>query len=109
MNVYHAVAVARANLPKLTLAQRVVDKIVRNALVYETETGESLVGCAVKALGLPEPDLYVLKPSRPTSAIRAARILSRATICKGTSSTGGSTTGTPSANVAGNHGNFRAK
>jgi hypothetical protein len=72
MNVYHAVAVARANLPRLTLAQRVVDKIVRNALVYETETGESLVGCAVRALGRPEPDLYVLETISPDeSAIRS--------------------------------------
>ncbi len=71
MNVYHAVAVARANLPRLTLVQSVVDKIVRNALVYETETGESLVGCAVKVLGRPEPDLYVLNTIAPDeSAIR---------------------------------------
>ena len=71
MNVYHAVAVARANLPRLTLAQRVVDKIVKNALVYETETGESLIGCAVKVLGRPEPDLYVLSTIAPDeSAIR---------------------------------------
>ncbi len=71
MNVYHAIAVARASLPKVTFAQRVVDKIVQNALVYETETGESLVGFAAKSPGKSEPDLYVLDTIAPDdTAIR---------------------------------------
>jgi len=71
VNVYHAIAVARASLPKVTFAQRVVDKIVQNALVYETETGESLVGFAVRSPGKPEPDLYVLDTIAPDdTAIR---------------------------------------
>jgi hypothetical protein len=71
MNVYHALAVARASLPRLTLAQRVVDKIVANAMVYETETGESLIGFATKVAGRPEPDLYAIDTIPPDeSAIR---------------------------------------
>ncbi len=71
MNVFHSIAVARASLPRLTLAQRVVDKMVRNALVYSTETGESLVGFAVKGLQRAEPDLYVVETIAPDeSAIR---------------------------------------
>ncbi len=71
MNVFHTIAVARASLPRVTLAQRVVDTIVRNALVYDTETGESLVGFAVRVLGRPEPDLYVVDTIAPDeSAIR---------------------------------------
>ncbi|HLY26916.1 MAG TPA: hypothetical protein VKQ72_11295 [Aggregatilineales bacterium] len=71
MNLFHTIAVARASLPRLTLAQRVVDKMVRNALVYSTETGESLVGFAVKGLQRAEPDLYVIETIAPDeSAIR---------------------------------------
>jgi hypothetical protein len=71
MNVYHTIAVARAGLPRVTLAQRVIDKIVANAQVYETETGESLVGFAINVLGRTEPDLYVLDTIPPDeSAIR---------------------------------------
>ncbi len=71
MNLFHAIAVARAGLPRVTLAQRVVDKMVQNALVYETETGESLVGFAVKTMGRVEPDLYVIDTIPPDeSAIR---------------------------------------
>src|SRR5215510_10124988 len=71
MNVFHALAVARATLPRLTLAQRVIDQIVRNALIYQTETGESLVGFAIRSLGRPEPDLYVIDTIAPDeSAIR---------------------------------------
>jgi hypothetical protein len=62
-----------ANLPRVTLAQRVVDKIVANALIYQTETGESLVGFALKQQGRPEPDLYVLDTIAPdASAVRAS-------------------------------------
>jgi hypothetical protein len=71
MNLFHTIAVARAGLPRVTLAQRVVDKMVQNALIYETETGESLVGFAVKHLGRVEPDLYVVDTIPPDeSAIR---------------------------------------
>jgi hypothetical protein len=65
MNRFHALAMARASLPRLTLAQRVVDRIVRNALTYETETGEALVGVAIKPFGRVEPDLYVLETIAP--------------------------------------------
>src|SRR5258708_6834064 len=71
MNLFSAITVSRASLPKLTLAQRVVDKMVRNAAVYDTETGESLVGFAMKQLGRAEPDLYVIETIAPdASAIR---------------------------------------
>src|SRR5262245_2841611 len=71
MNVYHTIAVAKAGLPRLTIAQRVVDKIVRDALIYDTETGEALAGLAIKPLDRVEPDLYVLDTISPDdSAIR---------------------------------------
>ncbi len=71
MNAFYTIRVAQASLPRLTIAQRVVDKMVRNALVYDTETGESLVGFAIKGLGRSEPDLYVLETIAPDeSAIR---------------------------------------
>src|SRR5476649_747656 len=71
MNIFNAITVARAALPRLTLSQRVVDKMVRNASVYDTETGESLVGFALKSLGRFEPDLYVIDTIAPdASAIR---------------------------------------
>jgi len=57
----------------VTIAQRVVDKIVANALVYETETGESLIGFALRQSGRPEPDLYVLDTIAPdASTVRAS-------------------------------------
>ncbi len=65
MNKYYNLALSRANLPRLTLAQRVIDKIVANAMMYDTETGEALVGLAVKTSGRSEPDLYVLDTIPP--------------------------------------------
>jgi hypothetical protein len=71
MNTFYTIRVAQASLPRLTIAQRVVDKMVRNALVYDTETGESLFGFAVKSTGRTEPDLYVIDTIAPDeSAIR---------------------------------------
>lgn len=62
-----------ANLPRVTFAQRVIDKIVANALIYETETGESLIGFALRQEARPEPDLYVLDTIGPdASAVRAS-------------------------------------
>ncbi len=69
MNRFHALAMARASLPRLTLAQRVVDRIVRNALTYETETGEALVGLSIKPFGRIEPDLYVLETIAPDDSL----------------------------------------
>src|SRR5262245_46617198 len=71
MNTFHAITVARASLQRLTLSQRVVDRIARKAAVYETETGESLVGFAIKRRGRNEPDLYVMETIAPDeSAVR---------------------------------------
>ena len=62
-----------ARLPRVTIAQRVIDKIVANALIYETETGESLIGFALRQNGRPEPDLYVLDTIAPdASAVRTS-------------------------------------
>jgi hypothetical protein len=62
--------VPRANLPKLSIAQRVIDKIVGHALVYQTETGEVLAGFATEAAEL---ELYVLDTIAPDeSAVRGA-------------------------------------
>jgi hypothetical protein len=57
--------------PTLTVAQRVIDRIVHNALIYETETGESLVGFTVPVEGKAEPDLIIMDTIAPDeSAIR---------------------------------------
>jgi hypothetical protein len=62
-----------ATLPRATFAQRMIDKIVANALIYETETGESLIGFALRQDGRPEPDLYVLDTIAPdSSAVRTS-------------------------------------
>lgn len=65
MNRYYNLGLLRANLPRLTLSQHVVDKIVANALRYPTETGESLVGVAATVQGRPEPDLFALETISP--------------------------------------------
>src|SRR5215813_8518479 len=58
-------------LPNVTLAQRVIDNIVKNALIYDTETGETLVGFAIKVENSVEPDLFALDTIPPDeSAIR---------------------------------------
>ena len=60
-----------ARPPQVTIAQRVIDKIVANALHYATETGESLVGLVIPSQERQEPDLYVLDTIAPDeSAIR---------------------------------------
>jgi len=60
-------------LPRVTLAQRVVDKMVANALIYDTETGESLIGLPIPVTGRAEPDLVVLTTIAPDdSAVRGA-------------------------------------
>lgn len=41
----------QSQLPKLTFSRRVIDKIVANAMIYDTETGETLIG-----LKRPKPD-----------------------------------------------------
>jgi hypothetical protein len=53
-------------MPQIVLAQRVIDKIVRGALLYpEPETGEALVGLIVPQAGRDEPDVYVLDTIGP--------------------------------------------
>jgi len=47
--------------PRVMLAQRVVDKIVRGGLLYpEMETGEAMVGLVVPNAARQEPDIYIL-------------------------------------------------
>jgi hypothetical protein len=71
MNKYYNLVLTRAQLPRLTLATRVIDKIVANAMIYPTETGELLVGLAVDVPGRAEPDMYVLDTVPPDeSAVR---------------------------------------
>jgi hypothetical protein len=65
VNALHTLAVERAGLPRVTIAQRVIDKMVRNALIYETETGEALIGLPVPSAGRYEPDLVVLETITP--------------------------------------------
>jgi len=71
MNRMHTLAVERAGLPRVTLAQRVIDAMVHGALTYQTETGESLIGLPVQVTGRHEPDLFVLDTIAPdASAVR---------------------------------------
>ncbi len=71
MNMLHTIAVERAGLPRVTIAQRVIDKMVHGALIYQTETGESLIGLPVQTAGRIEPDLFVLDTIAPdNSAVR---------------------------------------
>ncbi len=71
MNRLHTLAVERAGLPRVTLAQRVVDAMVRGAGLYATETGESLIGLPVAVMGRYEPDLFVLDTIAPdNTAVR---------------------------------------
>lgn len=54
------------DFPRVILAQRVVDKITRGALLYpEPETGEALIGLIVLQAGRSEPDIYVLDTIGP--------------------------------------------
>ncbi len=51
---------------RVIVSQRVVDKIMRGALLYpEPETGEALVGLVVPQAGRVEPDIYVLDTISP--------------------------------------------
>jgi hypothetical protein len=59
-------------LPHLIIAQRVIDKIIGNALYYATETGESLVGLVIHPPESQETDLCVLDTIAPDdSAVRS--------------------------------------
>ncbi|MHB8625032.1 MAG: MPN domain-containing protein [Aggregatilineales bacterium] len=72
VNRLHTLAVERAGLPRVMLAQRVVDAIVHGALTYATETGEALIGLPVPVANRREPDLYVLDTIAPdASAVRS--------------------------------------
>lgn len=52
--------------PRVVFAQRVLDAIVRGALLYPgTETGEALIGLVVPQDDRAEPDIYVLDTIRP--------------------------------------------
>lgn len=52
--------------PRVVLAQRVVENMVRGALLYPgSETGEALIGLIVPQAGRAEPDIYVLDTIGP--------------------------------------------
>ncbi|MBN1679360.1 MAG: hypothetical protein JW966_03660 [Anaerolineae bacterium] len=54
------------DIPQVILAQRVVDKMVRGALLYpDPETGEALIGLIVPRGENQEPDIYVLDTIGP--------------------------------------------
>ncbi len=54
------------DMPRIIVAQRVMDKIRRGALLYpEPETGEALIGFVVPTQGHPEPDIYILDTIGP--------------------------------------------
>ena len=61
----------RASLPQVTIAQRVIDAMVHGALIYNTETGEALIGLAVANAERPEPDIVILETIAPdATAVR---------------------------------------
>jgi hypothetical protein len=52
--------------PRVILAERVVNKILRGALLYpEPETGEAMVGLIAEQTGRLEPDIYVMDTISP--------------------------------------------
>jgi hypothetical protein len=52
--------------PRVILAERVVDKMMRGALLYpEPETGEAMIGLIVAQSGRLEPDIYVMDTISP--------------------------------------------
>lgn len=52
--------------PRIIVAQRVIDKIRRGALLYpEPETGEAMIGFVVPVPGRAEPDIYILDTISP--------------------------------------------
>jgi len=54
------------DLPRVVVAQHVVDKIVRGALLYpDIETGEAMIGLIALQSGRQEPDIYVLDTISP--------------------------------------------
>lgn len=54
------------DVPRVILAQRVIDKMVAGARLYpEPETGEALIGLVVPQSGRLEPDIYVLDTIGP--------------------------------------------
>ncbi len=54
------------DMPRVVVAQRVIDKIVRGALLYpDPETGEAMIGLVVPQSGRLEPDIYVLDTLSP--------------------------------------------
>jgi hypothetical protein len=51
---------------RVIVTQRVIDKIVRGALLYpEPETGEAMIGLVVPRAGRSEPDIYILDTISP--------------------------------------------
>lgn len=56
----------RINMPRVVVAQRVIDKIARGALLYpEPETGEAMIGLVVPREGQTEPEIYILDTISP--------------------------------------------
>jgi len=54
------------DVPRVIVAERVIEKIVRGALLYpEPETGEAMVGLVVPQSGRLEPDIYILDTISP--------------------------------------------
>lgn len=54
------------DMPRIIVAQRVIDKIRRGALLYpEPETGEALIGFVVPTSSRSEPDIYILDTIGP--------------------------------------------
>lgn len=53
-------------VPRVIVAQRVIDKIVRGAKLYpDPETGEAMIGLIVPQEGRSEPDIYILDTISP--------------------------------------------
>jgi hypothetical protein len=66
MNMADQLPDANPDVPRVVLARRVIDKMLRGALLYpEPETGEAMVGLVVPQAGRTEPDIYVLDTISP--------------------------------------------
>ena len=54
------------DIPRVILAERVIDKMLRGALLYpEPETGEAMIGLIAVQTGRLEPDIYVMDTISP--------------------------------------------
>jgi hypothetical protein len=62
-------------VPRVIFAQRVIDKMVQNAMLYGEETGEAMVGLVLPQPAPAEPDIYVLDTISPGENVVRERFM----------------------------------